>query len=184
MRSCRVQVRGFSLIELLAVLAILALLQTHAVPAMSSVVDSVRVNSAAQTLVNSLRLARSEAILRNGRVVLCKSPGGTGCAASGGWEQGWIVFHDRNNNAAFDGGEALLLHEPALAPTLRLTGNAQVQSYVSYTPLGAMQTVSGAFQAGTLTICRRSGAATPGRQIVLSSSGRVRTQKTTLGNCV
>lgn len=184
MKSCRVQAGGFSLVELLVVLVVLALLQTQAVPAMSSLADDMRVNSAAQTLFSSLRLARSEAIKRNGRVVLCKSPGGTGCTVSGGWEQGWIVFHDRNNNAVLDADEALLLHQPALAPVLRLTGNVQVQSYVSYTPLGTTQTVSGAFQAGTLTVCRRSGTTTRSRQIVLSSSGRARTQKTTLGSCV
>lgn len=175
--------RGLTLIELLVVLVLLVVLQGLAVPAMSPMVDDVRVHSAAQALHGSLRLARSEAIKRSGRVVLCKSASGMVCAYSGGWEQGWIVFHDRNNNGALDADEALLLREPALAASLRLTGNGRVQSYVSYTPLGNAQTVDGAFQTGTLTACRLSPTATSGRQVVISGSGRVRTQKTTLTSC-
>lgn len=175
--------RGFTLIELLIVLALAALLQTLATPALSALADGARVRSAAQALHGSLLLARGEAIKRNGRVVLCKSADGMSCAPAGGWEQGWIVFHDLNNNAAFEAGEAVLLREAALPATLRLTGNSLVKSYVSYTPMGVTQTLSGGFQAGTLTACRQSDAPTQGRQIVISSGGRVRTQKAALGSC-
>ena len=175
--------RGFTLIEVLVVLALAALLQTLAAPALSAMVDQVRVGSAAQTLHGSLQLARSEAIKRNGRVVVCKSADGLSCVTAGGWEQGWIVFHDRNNNATLDSGEPVLLQERGLPPSLRLTGNSQVKSYVSYTPLGVTQTPGGGFQAGTLTVCRQSASSTAGRQIIISSAGRVRTQKAELASC-
>lgn len=176
--------RGVSLVEMLVLLAILAVLQGLAAPALSTVVDGVRVRSAAQSLHASLHLARSEAIKRNGRVVLCKSASGAVCATAGGWEQGWIIFHDRNNNGAFDSDEPLLLREPAQASSLRLNGNAQIQSYVSYTSMGNTKTPGGAFQAGTLTVCRYSTAGTAARQLVLGSSGRVRVQKATVKQCL
>ena len=105
----------------------------------------------------SLHLARNEAIKRNGRVVLCKTTDGIHCAASGGWEQGWIVFHDVNNNSLREESEQIIQHQIALSGSLRMTGNTPVARYVSYGPMGGTQLVGGAFQAGTLTLCQRVG---------------------------
>lgn len=183
MQKQRSGCEGFTLVELVMVLALVAILQMLAVPAMSAMADVMRVQSATQSFSSSIQLARSEAIKRNARVVLCKSDTGSRCVRTGGWEQGWIVFQDVNNNAQIEAGEPLMQREPALVGALRLTGNAQVESYLSYTPLGNTSSTSGAFQAGTFTICRRSTSQTDARQIVISSAGRVRSQKVTLGQC-
>ena len=174
---------GVTLFELLVVVLIAALLPTLALPAFSAILDSVRLGAATQTFFHHLALARSEAITRNAHVVLCKSDTGKNCSQAGGWEQGWIVFHDANNNAMVDAGEVILQREQALAPSIRVAGNSHVQSYVSYTPIGKTSLTSGAFQAGTLTICGQSTARTQARQIVISSSGRPRTQRVTVDQC-
>lgn len=184
MQNQRSGCEGFTLVELLLVLTLVVVLQTLAVPAMSAMVDVMRVQSATQSFFSKLQIARSEAIKRNARVVLCKSDNGARCVRTGGWEQGWIVFQDVNNNAQLDTGEPVLQRELALVGALRLTGNAQVESYISYTPLGNTSSTSGSFQAGTFTICRLSTSQTEARQIVISSAGRVRSQKVTLGQCV
>ena len=174
---------GFTLSELLVVLSIVGLLQTLAVPAMRSVVDSIRLSMATQTFLSYLHQTRGEAIKRNARVVLCKSDTGSRCVRTGGWEQGWIIFHDVNNNAVVDTGETVVQREPPLGKALRLTGNIQIESYISFTPSGNTSTTSGAFQAGTLTVCRESADRTQARQIVISSGGRIRTQKLDLDRC-
>lgn len=175
---------GVTLIELLVVLALVAVLQTLASPALSGMVNSMRLSTGANAFFSSIHLARSEAIKRNSRVVLCKSATGDACASSGGWEQGWIVFHDVNNNAALDAGEVLLLREQALPHPIRLAGNSQVASYVSYTPMGTTSLTSGAFQAGTLTLCPQSATRVEARKIVISSAGRPRAVKTTVEHCL
>ena len=175
---------GFTLIELMVVVALVAILQTLAAPAFSSMVNSMRLSTAVNSLFSSLLLARSEAIKRNARAVVCKSVTGDACVTSGGWEQGWIVFHDANNNAAVDAGEVLLLRQQALPSSIRFTGNAPVASYVSYTPMGTTSYTSGAFQAGTLTVCGASASAVEARQIVISSAGRPRTVKTMVQDCL
>lgn len=177
MRKQKSKYGGFTLIEVLVVLAVVVILQTVAVPAMSAAVDSARLGAVTQALNAALQLSRSEAIKRNARVVLCKSDTGTNCAKTGGWEQGWIVFHDANNNAVVDAGEVVLQREPALTGSVKLAGNAMVESYVSYTAAGQTIMVNGAFQSGTLTLCRLSDTRVQARQVVISSSGRVRTQK-------
>jgi type IV fimbrial biogenesis protein FimT len=184
MRKRRSRGCGFALIELMVVLALVVILQTLAVPALSAAVDAVRLTASTQSFLGSLQLARNEAIKRNARVVLCKSDTGQRCVLTGDWEQGWIVFHDLNNNAQVDAGEAILQRESALNGMLRLTGNSQVASYASYTPTGATSMTSGAFQAGTFTVCRQSPGRSEARQIVIGSAGRVRTQKVTLSQCL
>lgn len=174
---------GFTLIELLTVVAVASVLLSLAAPAMSNMANSMRLSTAGNSFFSSLLLARSEAIKRNARVVVCKSATGDACASTGGWEQGWIVFHDVNNNAALDAGEVILSREQALPQPIRLTGNGPVISYVSYTPMGKTSFASGAFQAGTFTVCPESATRVEARQIVISSAGRPRTVKTTVEHC-
>jgi type IV fimbrial biogenesis protein FimT len=174
---------GATLIELMVGLIVMGGLLGMAVPAMSAMLNSVRLDSATQSMVSSLQLARSEAIKRGTRVVLCKSPSGEDCDHTSGWEDGWIVFQDRNNNAMVDEGENILHKEQPLAANLRLTGNSTVLSYVSYTPFGQAKMTSGAFQAGTLTACMSSKSRAAARQIVINIAGRARTQMATLDHC-
>lgn len=174
---------GFTLIELMTALALAAVLQSLAAPVFADLIGSVRVSTGVNALLSSLVMARSEAIKRHGRAVICKSASGQTCSASGGWEQGWLVFHDANNNSALDPGEAVLLRQPAMPAPVRVLGNAPLARYVSFTPQGTTEYVSGAFQAGTLTVCAESARSVPARQIVISSSGRMRAVRTQLSGC-
>lgn len=174
---------GFTLVELMVVLAILGVLLAVAAPAFSGVVNSMRLTTAANALFSSLLLARSEAIKRNSRSVVCKSATGLACASIGSWEQGWIVFHDANNNAALDVGEAVISREQGVPASIRMTGNSPVANYVSYTSVGSASYTSGAFQAGTFTACVQSAGATEARQIVINISGRPRAVRTTVAKC-
>ena len=174
---------GFTLIEMLVVLALAALLLSLAAPALSGMVNSTRLTTSVNALFSSLLLARSEAIKRNSRAVVCKSATGNACINTGSWQQGWIVFHDANNNAMVDGGEAILSRVSALPEPMRFTGNDPVANYVSYTPMGKTKYVSGALQFGRLTVCSASATQVDARQIVISSAGRPRTVKTTVAQC-
>jgi len=175
--------RGFSLVELLAVLAVVAVLVGVGVPSFVSIAKSIKLTAASNGFLSHLQLARSEAIKRNSRVVLCKSPDGVACTSTGGWEQGWIVFHDANNNSLRDGSETIIQREQPLAASLRLVGNLNVARYVSFAPTGATKLVGGGFQAGTLTVCHQSAEAGEARQIILNAVGRPRVHRTSVGDC-
>lgn len=176
--------RGFTLVELLATVAVMGVLAVVAVPSMTSIIDSIKLSSASNVFVAGLHLARSEAIKRNSRVVLCKTVDGVSCTFSGGWEQGWIVFHDANNNGQRDAAEILVLRELPLSASLRFKGNLNVARYVSFAPTGATRLVGGGFQAGTLTVCRHSAEAGEARQIILNAVGRPRVYKSAVADCV
>lgn len=175
---------GFTLIEMLVVLSVMTVLLALAAPAASAWAMGREVRQASQAWRDSLSLARSEALSRNTRVVLCKSSDGQTCQASGGWQQGWIVFPDSNNNAERDGSEPVLWRETPRTSGVRLSANGALQAYVSYTPLGVTQSVNGAFQAGTMTVCPSPTSRVLALQVVLSSAGRVRVQRTDAALCV
>lgn len=88
--------RGFTLIELMTVIAVLGVALAIGVPSFSGLLQDNRLVSHLNSLSSTLSLARSEAIKQNARAVVCGSTNGTTCNAVGAWEQGWIAFIDRS----------------------------------------------------------------------------------------
>ncbi len=164
--------RGMTLIEVLVTVSVLAILLAVGVPAFNQFVVSNRLSAYSSDMLSTLTLARSEAIKRNSRVVLCKSADGESCAGAGSWNQGWIVFADPNNNANRDAGEPTVYKVAALQSGYAFDGVNGFVSSVSYDAQG------GATQAGTVTLCPPAPAASgQGREIVVSASGRPRESK-------
>jgi len=86
--------RGFTMMELLVAVSIAAVLFAIGVPMFRDAALGSRLSAAANNLLASVQLARSEAIKRNVNVTLCASSDGESCAGAGGWEQGWITIVD------------------------------------------------------------------------------------------
>jgi type IV fimbrial biogenesis protein FimT len=154
-----------------------------AAPSFNALLASVRLKTTTELFMGHLNLARSEAIKRNSRAVLCKSSDGLQCVAGGSWEQGWIVFHDANDNALVDHDEAILLQQPPLRGLVKFAGNTNIAKYVSYTPNGGANLVSGNFQAGTIILCAQSIVPTEAIQILLSKAGQARVAKVSASVC-
>jgi prepilin-type N-terminal cleavage/methylation domain-containing protein len=120
------QTRGFTMIELLVVVAIAAILATIGIPALQGTLRDFRQKSALSLLVSDLNQARGEAIKRNSRVLLCvRDAAGTACAASTNWLSGWLACIDSNNDGACDAATASspnpFIVRPALDASLTLT---------------------------------------------------------------
>jgi type IV fimbrial biogenesis protein FimT len=168
---------------MLAVVAIIGTLLGIGVPSFAALVDSLRLATVSNAVLWQFALARSEAVKRKERVALCKSHDGLTCTTAGGWEQGAILFDDVDNDGRRDEAESVVQRIGALPAGWRLTGNGTVANYVSYAPAGVAKHLSGAFQAGTITLCRASRARTEARRIVLSAAGRPRVEKTIVARC-
>jgi len=176
--------RGVTLIETLVALTVLAVLAGIAVPSMASLLEASRLRTLSNDLLDHLRLTRSEAIRRGQRVVMCVATSESACSSGGGWHQGWLVFVDTNNNGWLDAGEVVVRYRQQAPAGWAMTGNTPVARYVSYDPLGATRMVHGAFQAGTLTICKIRIDEAQARRIVINSVGRPRSQAFSLPQCV
>ena len=166
---------GFTLIELIITMVIAALVLTLGIPSFRETINNNRLTAGANELVSALHLARSEAVKRNVRVTLCKSADGATCTTSGGYEQGWIVFVDRNSNGAVNAGEEIIRSYSALPGGMTLLGGTDVSNVISYVSAGVAQQLNGAMlTAGntTWTLCK-PGYATSARQLVLGVGGRM-----------
>jgi type IV fimbrial biogenesis protein FimT len=175
---------GFTLLECMVACTVAAVLAMVAVTGAERWSQSTMLRSLATTLSAGLHVARSEAFKRNGRVVVCRSEDGNTCAPSGTWDRGWIVFHDRNGNGVREAAEPIIHAERAAPSGYRVKGNQSVAAYVSYLAEGQTKLVTGAFQAGTITVCKLALGPTEAHQIVISATGRPRIQKTTVSACV
>lgn len=174
---------GFTLLELLVTVAIAAVLMMVAAPPLARLVHSVQLSMTSNTFLASLRFARSEALKRASRVALCKSGDGATCALVGGWEQGWIIFHDSNGNGLFDAADTLLQRGEPVGGSLLVSGNQPVARSISFVATGGPRATSGGMLGGTLTLCRRSDAPGPARRIVIGTGGRVRVVQDALESC-
>ena len=97
---------GFTLIEFMVTLAILAILVSLGVPAMNEFMNRNRLTSHTKALHQALLYARSESVAKNLDVVICASTDATSCSGNADdWAQGWIVFTDRNGNVSPDVGD-------------------------------------------------------------------------------
>ena len=172
---------GFTLLEALVVLALVAVLASLAAPAMSRLLQQHRMQAKAEALFSSLILARSEALRQQQRVTVCARTSDDRCAAVGGWTQGWMVFVDTNANAQRESPEQVLQKHEALPAGMALEGNSLVSRYVSYGLEGRSQTTSGAFQAGTLTLCQVD--AVQAWHLVINALGKPRLEKVAAEGC-
>ncbi|MGM3275676.1 GspH/FimT family pseudopilin [Ralstonia sp. 24A2] len=94
--------RGVTMVEIIITLAIVAILAVIAVPSFTGTIQRARTQSEANSLVNDLQFARSEAIKRGLPVSLCASSDGATCTNANAWDRGWIVFNDDNGSGAID----------------------------------------------------------------------------------
>jgi type IV fimbrial biogenesis protein FimT len=79
---------GFTLMELMVTVSISAILLAIGAPSFSSFVLSQKVSAASSDVTSMLTFARSEAIKRNGNVVVTQK--------SGGWQNGWTTQSGTN----------------------------------------------------------------------------------------
>ena len=171
-----VRAGGFTLIELMITISIVAVIAMIGIPAMGDFILNNRIRSQSGNLMLQLAHARSEAMRTASRVTIC--PGTTGgCADSDSegkwWENGWVAFIDTNTNAALDSGETVISVSAALDGNNTLR-SAVFSTYISFRHDGGSADISGAGQAGSFALCDSRGFGNDARGIVISVTGRIK----------
>ncbi len=164
---------GFTIIEMMVVVAILSVLMALAAPSFTPLINNWRTLQAAETLQSALYFARSEAIKRGGNVVLQKLPNGTnGCQLASGtndWGCGWFVCADTNGNGSCANNEPVLqrIDAPSKTEVTRRVGGASIQ-------FNRWGLVSGTWPGFSLMPEGKGISDPAARGVCMSSGGRIR----------
>lgn len=87
--------RGFTLLELLILIAVLAILLSVALPSFFSAIQNSRMTAQANDLVTAFQLARSEALKRKVPISICAADTSAATPSCGSdWSEGWMVIVD------------------------------------------------------------------------------------------
>jgi len=201
---------GFTLIELMFTIVVLAVLLGIGVPNFRDFIRNSRMTAAANDMLADFNLARSEAVKLRAPVTLCKSQDGASCDTGSAPFRRWIVFVDSATAAAVldpddpaivitpevligngvvDDGE-LVLRESSMNADLRVGANGRL---LVFRPSGFPNNgVAGSVSQIVLCDARGNnvsvGGVSAARAVTISPLGRAtvtrdKTRITALGGC-
>lgn len=176
---------GFTLIELMVTVAVLAIVIAVAIPSFTTLVNNNRLTAQANELLAGLILARTEAIKQNQSMVFCHSVNGTECSAVPvkGW-QGWLVHGTIDNTPLATGiiqsaNMVVLSSKSVTDAVISGVGNS-----VRFTPQGLLRSGSANNPLnGVVRVCLPSvDMDQNARDLVLRSGGRSRVNSNSVAN--
>ena len=161
--------RGFTIIELMFTILVLAVLLSLAIPSFTETINNNRITAQNNDFVTSLNFARSEALRQVRSVTVCASANSTNCSGATNWSTGWIAFSDLNSDGALNGADPLLQAWPATGNGMTL--NSTTRSFVRY---GSNGVASG---TETFRLTKSGCSGDKAREVTISTTGRVNTRK-------
>ncbi|MGZ8258983.1 MAG: GspH/FimT family pseudopilin [Caldimonas sp.] len=164
--------RGFSLIEMLTTMSVLAIMLMIAAPGLASLTSANAVSAAQSELTSAMTLARSEALKRGVSVTIAATSPVRGAE----FTSGWSIFVDTNGNGTLDDAEPVIRQQPAYQADVRLATDSGATS-VAFNGRGYLATSA----MLTLTVC--SSHATKSYQIRLEPVGLADIAETTTTGC-
>jgi type IV fimbrial biogenesis protein FimT len=170
---------GFTILELMIAVAVLAILMGIAVPSFSEMMRQNRLAAQTNDLLTATAVARSEAVKRGSLVTLCPANRNV-CSGNSRWSDGWLVITDDGPNVGQleeDQGEMILQRFPAATGQQLVVTNNAITS-ITYRGSGATTLAA----PGTQFAITNKTCVNPNglRTVEVTTAGRT---SVTRGNC-
>lgn len=166
-----IKTRGFTLVELLASLAIVSIILAIGLPAFSSVIENTKRKDAVYEILGMLNFARDMAVSNSRNVIICPSENKLDCSSTQNWSTNLLVYIDQNKNDKKDEDELLLR-------TFDMTANEQSLNWKSFgnkSFLSFYADGTTGFQSGRIYYCYKGGQEIQNKaQIIVYRTGRSR----------
>lgn len=162
--------KGFSLLELIIIIAILGITMAIAAPGLGTMISNSRVSGSINEFVAALQFAKAESATRVNPVTICKKKKNKNdkCEDNDDWQLGWIVFSDLDGDAKIDNEDTVLLvHEP-LDERITFGGTAGVEETITYQPTGTTTITA----TEVLIMCDDRGFAESAKGVLVTITGR------------
>lgn len=157
--------KGFTLIELIVALVVMAVVVSIALPAFNGMIISSRSQNLGSEIEVVLNYARIEAVKRATRVSICSSTDGATCADPADWNTGWLVVTDKatTDSAAVD-VDTVLRYWNDITPNATISiktgsGSTAVNvKYVRFNSLGKLASSNVTTANAYVTGCKSNDA--------------------------
>lgn len=179
---------GFTLLELMVVLAISGIMLLVGVPSFKSMLVSNELTSITNDFTMSLKLARGSAVSSGHSAFVCSSATAADAAPKcddDSWNKGWLVWIDSNDDNVFKAAEDELLWVKVIGSSSQITiapatGSTDFADEVKFRYTGTLfNELPGAFE-----LCSGySSDGYPMRVITLSASGEPQYSKDLTTKC-
>lgn len=182
--------RGFTAIELMVTVAILAILAGIAAPSFNPLIERWRIRQASEELQSTFYFARSEAVKRGGRIIIQRKSDTDNCTeasiSTDLWSCGWVVFADLGNDGKLSSGQELQNTPPPAKVSIKFTsaanGDASLSDPIKVDRWGQLSSgglTNFAFRLTPNDSSNSSSAAS----VCINSSGHIKRLNTGSGSC-
>ena len=183
--------RGFTIPELIITLGVAAIILSTAVPGVNTTIKNNRLATQVNHIITDIHFARSEAVKRDVRVLLCRSsnPNASSpqCSTDSGteytWTSGYLIFADSGTaaNSVYDAGSDILLRRGQPAPSgVRMRTSPAWNKNLEFNPNGSTNEDG---SIALMAICDDRGEA-DGREIVVAPSGIPKMYSNDISDCM
>ncbi|HEY6644929.1 GspH/FimT family pseudopilin [Povalibacter sp.] len=173
---------GFTILELMLTITVAGVLAAVAIPNMRDFIRNNRLTAAANDLLRSTQVARSEAIKRQRNVVVCASsaPRDTTPSCSYGSFTGWLVFEDADNSWHFSDGDSIIERHEAIDTSITVINDHD--GILSFATSGFGNPAGAKSPSRNVVICDERGNKAIGdnssaRAVLIEATGRTRVTK-------
>lgn len=139
------RITGFTIIELLITLGLMAIIVSLTVPSFRNIIRDSSLAAASGEFLGALNYARAEAIRRSRPVIICKSTNGTNCSNTSQWEQGWLAYVDDDNSEDLSAADTIMRVWPGFDGNMTLRGDTQFDVAIRYSSMGVLSADTGTF---------------------------------------
>lgn len=163
--------KGFTLIELIVAVAVVALALGLAAPSYEVFVVSSRMSGSVNELQGAIAYARSEAVKKQTTVTMCSSLDSATCANTAQWTNGWLIFTDRDSDATLDATDTIARvgNQQEGGSSVRLEGFSYGAGVIQFNAEGMLR--GGNAVSGSVIVCPNDNEEQDAKAVVLYTSG-------------